>query len=63
MRLAYYEGMGDRTYLNRWAEKILAVEAEDVRRVAASYFSPNNRTVGWFHRKAAAVAAGEGGGS
>ncbi len=63
LRLAYYQGMGDWTHLNRGAEKILAVEVEDVRRVAASYFSPNNRTVGWFHRKAAAVADGEGGGS
>ncbi|MCP4664088.1 MAG: insulinase family protein, partial [bacterium] len=53
IRLSFFEGMGDWTHLNHWAEKVLAVEAEDVRRVANTYFSRNNRMVAFFHRQAA----------
>jgi hypothetical protein len=57
VQLLFYEGWGDWTYLNTWADKTLAVTAEDVQRVARKYFTPENRTVATYRRKAGTAAA------
>ncbi len=56
LQLLFYEGWGDWSYLNHWADATLAVTAEDVQRVAKTYFTPENRTVAVYHRKAGAAA-------
>jgi predicted Zn-dependent peptidase len=56
LQLLFYDGWGDWKYLNSWSEKTLAVTAEDVQRVAKSYFTPENRTVATYNRKAGSVA-------
>jgi predicted Zn-dependent peptidase len=56
LQLLFYEGWGDWTYLNTWSEKTLAVTAADVARVAAKYFTVENRTVATYLRKAGAAA-------
>jgi predicted Zn-dependent peptidase len=56
LQLLFYEGWGDWTYLNTWADKTLAVTAEDVQRVAAKYFTKQNRTVATYLRKAGTAA-------
>ena len=42
--------------INSTAEKLQAVTAEDVQRVANKYFAPENRTVGVYYRKEGAAA-------
>lgn len=56
VQLLFYDGWGDWSYLNAWADKTLAVTAEDVQRVAAKYFTRENRTVATYQRKAGTVA-------
>jgi predicted Zn-dependent peptidase len=56
IQLAFYDGMGDWTYLNTLAERTAAVTAEDVQRVANQYFARENRLVGHYTRKAGTVA-------
>ena len=56
LQLLFYEGWGDWSYLNHWADATLAVTAEDVQRVVKTYFTPENRTVAVYHRKAGAAA-------
>lgn len=56
LQLLFYEGWGDWTYLNTWADKTLAVTAEDVRRVASKYFTRENRTVATYLRKTGTAA-------
>lgn len=56
LQLCYYEGLGDWRYLNEWADKTLAVTAEDVQRVAKQYFTKENRTVAVYTRKAGTAA-------
>jgi predicted Zn-dependent peptidase len=56
LQLLFYDGWGDWKYLNSWSEKTLAVTAEDVQRVAKRYFTPENRTVATYNRKAGSVA-------
>jgi predicted Zn-dependent peptidase len=49
--LADYEGLaGDWRELMRAPERVRAVTAEDVKRVAAAYLVARNRTVGWLVR-------------
>ena len=55
IQLAFYEGLGDWTYLNTMAERTEAVTAEDVQRVARTYFEPANRIVAHYTRKAGSV--------
>lgn len=55
IQLAFYEGLGDWTYLNTMAERTEAVTAEDVQRVAQTYFEPENRIVAHYTRKAGSV--------
>jgi len=47
-RLGYYQTIDDYRYLDTYLERIGKVTAADVQRVAARYFTPDNRTVGWF---------------
>src|SRR5690606_32164489 len=56
VQLLVYDGWGDWSYLTAWADKTLAVTAEDVQRVAAKYFTRENRTVATYQRKAGTVA-------
>jgi predicted Zn-dependent peptidase len=57
LQLLWYDGLGDWSYLNTWAEKTLAVTADDVKRVARNYFGKPNRAVALYHRKPAAPPA------
>ena len=50
LQLLVYDGLGDWQYLNEWAEKTLAVTADDVKRVATTYFEPTNRAVAVYYR-------------
>jgi len=56
LQLLFYDGWGDFKYLNEWSAKTLAVTGEDVQRVAKQYFTPENRTVATYNRKAGSVA-------
>lgn len=56
LQLLWYDGLGDWTYLNDWADKTLAVTAADVQRVAREYFAPHNRSVGLYYRLAGTSA-------
>ncbi len=51
LQLLVYDGLGEWEYLNEWAERTLAVTADDVTRVAESYFAPESRAVGLYYRK------------
>jgi predicted Zn-dependent peptidase len=51
IQLLLYDGLGDWQHLNDWAERTLAVTAEDVMRVASSYLDPDERTVGLYYRE------------
>jgi len=59
IQLLVYDGRGDWTYLQDWAEKTVAVTDEDVKKVAKAYLAKENRTVGLYYRKAGTVAQGE----
>jgi len=49
------------TYLDTYLDKIKAVSAEDVQRVAKQYLEQDNATVGWLVNKPAAASAAAGG--
>jgi predicted Zn-dependent peptidase len=51
IQLLYYDGLGDWTYINDWADKTLAVTADDVKRAAKEYLTQNNRMVGLYYRE------------
>ncbi len=51
LQLLVYDGLGEWEYLNLWADRTLAVTADDVTRVAESYFAPEHRAVGLYYRK------------
>jgi zinc protease len=48
VQLLVAAGEGDPGYLEEHARRIAEVSAEDVRRVARTYFQPRNRTVGLY---------------
>ena len=50
LQLLVYDGLGEWEYLNEWAERTLAVTADDVTRVAESYFAPESQAVGLYYR-------------
>ncbi|GAB4373838.1 MAG: insulinase family protein [Acidobacteriota bacterium] len=56
IQLLYYDGLGDWRYLNTNAENLLAVTADDVKRVVETYFRPENRAVAHYYRKAGTQA-------
>lgn len=51
-QLLFSEGEGDWREINNAGPKIQAVTAEDVKRVASTYFTKENRTVATYTRKA-----------
>ncbi len=56
IQLGIYASLGDWQYINESPRKLQAVTAEDVQRVAKTYFAPSNSAVAIFTRKAAAEA-------
>jgi predicted Zn-dependent peptidase len=56
LQLGYYEALGDWRYINTHSQELLAVTAEDVKRVAGQYFAPENRSVATYVRKGGAPA-------
>ncbi len=55
MHLIHNDGSGDWHEVNEAAQKLQAVTAADVKRVANQYFSKENRTVAVYTRKAGAA--------
>ena len=58
VQLMVYDALGDWRYINNAAEKADAVTAADIQRVAQTYLTKENRTVGVFLRKEGAAADG-----
>ncbi len=50
------ESVADWTFYTTYAEKLDEVTSQDIQRVAAEFFTKDNRTVGYFIPKAAEVA-------
>lgn len=55
LQLGYYEAMGDWNYINTQPRAIAAVTADDIQRVANTYFDETNRSVATYTRKAGSV--------
>jgi len=55
VQLMVYDALGDWRYINNAAEKADAVTAADLQRVAQTYLTKENRTVGVFLRKEGAA--------
>jgi predicted Zn-dependent peptidase len=51
LQLMVYEGLGDWRHINSYADKVDAVSAADLQRVAKAYFTRESRSVGTFLRK------------
>jgi predicted Zn-dependent peptidase len=51
MELLSYDALGDWENINKFSERIQAVTAEDVRRVARKYFKPENKNVLIYYTK------------
>ncbi len=58
VQLLLYDGLGDWRYINTSADKVDAVTAADLQRVAREYLTAENRTVGVFLRKEGAASGG-----
>ncbi len=56
IQLLVFDSLGDWNYLNTWTTDALAVTEEDIRRVAAQYLVPENRSVAHYFRKAGSAA-------
>lgn len=52
VQLGYAEALGGWEAINDFPPRLQAVTAEDIRRVANTYFSPTNRSVATYTRKA-----------
>ncbi len=52
-QLAYFAGLGGLEVLLDLPRRLRAVTPEDIRRVAASYLQPHQRTIGWVRGSAA----------
>jgi predicted Zn-dependent peptidase len=48
-QMAFFEGIGAFAVLKHLPELVAAVTAEDVRRAAATWLRPEQRTIGWVH--------------
>jgi predicted Zn-dependent peptidase len=59
IQLAMAESMGDWSEINKESAKIQAVTAEDIKRVANTYFGRNNRSVAVYTRKEGAAPAAD----
>ena len=57
MQMSEAEAVADWRFYNSYAKNVSRVTAEDVRRVAALYFTEDNRTVGHFIPKSAGGAS------
>ena len=55
IQLGMYEAMGGWQYINESPARLQAVTAEDIRRVAETYFTPTNSAVAIYTRKAGAA--------
>lgn len=51
LQLLFYDILGDWQYLNTSPAEIQAVTAEDVMRVANTYFPAEGKNILWYHRK------------
>ena len=59
-QLAFYEGIaGDWRYILGWRENMYKITPEDIMKVASTYFTKSNRTVGTLVKKAAEAPASE----
>ncbi|MCX5652342.1 MAG: pitrilysin family protein [Planctomycetota bacterium] len=59
LQLGYYEGLGTWEEINESPKKIDEVTADDIQRVAKTYFTEKNRSVATYTRKAGAETAAE----
>lgn len=59
IQLAYAEALGDWSEINKESAKIQAVTAEDIKRVANTYFGKSNRSVAVYTRKEGAAPAAD----
>lgn len=46
--LGFSQVVANLTWLDQWLEQLTAVTAQDVQRVAQTYFTPSRQTVGWY---------------
>ena len=59
-QLAFYEGIaGNWRYILDWRENMYKITPEDIMRVAKTYFTKSNRTVGTLVKKEAVASAGD----
>jgi predicted Zn-dependent peptidase len=56
LQLLVFDGWGDWQYINYGGEKLMAVSAEDVQRVAKTYLKDDRRAIAHYTRKAGTVA-------
>ena len=56
-QLGYYETVASWRYVEEYPDRVKAVTAEDVRRVAEKYLVEETRTVGWYDPPAEEVAS------
>ncbi len=62
-QIGYYHVIHDYSYLRTFPDKVNAVTAEDIQRVAREYFARDNRTVGWLLAVGEAEPRGPAGGA
>ena len=58
LQLLTYEALGEWSNVNVFSDRIQAVTAEDIQRVAKRYFAETNRTVALYHTKEGAGPPG-----
>lgn len=58
LQLLTYEALGDWRNINAFSDRIQAVTAEDIQRVAKRYFTPTNRSVALYYTREGAGPPG-----